>query len=180
MVGNPDSGPVGNTEGGGVSDGWWQATDGCWYPAEANPGAPWRGEVRGPDGELPPGPGWWLAADRRWYPPEMCPGQRYPEVVAVSVPVAAVLAAGERTAEPVRAVRADQYLGARLEDERRRATTVITAAAVAIVAGATTMSSAGDAGTGALLGRLGLLPLLAGGVFAAIGGVQYLRSQLDR
>ena len=38
--------------------GWWQASDGNWYP---------------PDGE-PHGPGWWQASDGKWYPPTPTPG----------------------------------------------------------------------------------------------------------
>ena len=35
--------------------GWWQASDGKWYPPK--------------ESEQPPAPGWWLAADGKWYPP---------------------------------------------------------------------------------------------------------------
>jgi hypothetical protein len=35
--------------------GWWQASDGKWYP---------------PADTEQPGPGWWLASDGNWYPPE--------------------------------------------------------------------------------------------------------------
>jgi hypothetical protein len=36
--------------------GWWQASDGKWYPPK--------------EAESPPAPGWWLAADGKWYPPK--------------------------------------------------------------------------------------------------------------
>jgi hypothetical protein len=35
--------------------GWWEASDGKWYPPK--------------ESEQPPAPGWWLAADGKWYPP---------------------------------------------------------------------------------------------------------------
>jgi len=38
--------------------GWWQATDGKWYPPERHAAYP------------PPRPDWWLASDLKWYPPE--------------------------------------------------------------------------------------------------------------
>lgn len=37
--------------------GWWQASDGKWYPPR--------------ESDEPPGPGWWLASDGKWYPPEL-------------------------------------------------------------------------------------------------------------
>ena len=41
--------------------GWWQASDGKWYPPEARPGG-----------------GWWQASDGKWYPPEARPGGGWP------------------------------------------------------------------------------------------------------
>jgi hypothetical protein len=41
--------------------GWWQASDGNWYPPEAHPDPSRR-------------PGWWQASDGNWYPPESQPG----------------------------------------------------------------------------------------------------------
>lgn len=38
--------------------GWWQASDGNWYPPETHP-----------DRAQPPAPGWWVASDGNWYPP---------------------------------------------------------------------------------------------------------------
>ena len=37
--------------------GWWQASDGRWYPPSDAPG-----------------PGWWQASDGQWYPPTSAPG----------------------------------------------------------------------------------------------------------
>ena len=62
--------------------GWWRASDGYWYPAEARPGELWTGVVRGPRGEQPPGPGWWLASDYQWYPPDARPGELWYDPVA--------------------------------------------------------------------------------------------------
>lgn len=41
--------------------GWWQASDGRWYPPDAR---------QVPD----PNAGWWQASDGRWYPPTARPG----------------------------------------------------------------------------------------------------------
>jgi TM2 domain-containing membrane protein YozV len=66
-------------------DGWWQASDGKWYPPTQAPG-----ETSAPAGvgatydaggaaaaaptaqagAQPPGPGWWMASDGNWYPPQ--------------------------------------------------------------------------------------------------------------
>jgi hypothetical protein len=62
--------------------GWWQASDGRWYPPKESDEAPAPGWWLAADGrwyppvesEAPPEPGWWLAADGRWYPPETTPG----------------------------------------------------------------------------------------------------------
>jgi hypothetical protein len=45
--------------------GWWQASDGKWYPPQpqAQPVAP-------PANSVAPGPGWWQASDGNWYPPQ--------------------------------------------------------------------------------------------------------------
>ncbi len=43
--------------------GWWEASDGKWYPPK--------------ESDQAPAPGWWLAADGKWYPPveaERAPG----------------------------------------------------------------------------------------------------------
>lgn len=48
--------------------GWWQASDGNWYPPDAQPGALPPPPVRQP--EVPPGEGWWKATDGNWYPPK--------------------------------------------------------------------------------------------------------------
>jgi len=58
--------------------GWWQASDGRWYPPKESEEAPEPGWWLAADGRWyppvesadPPEPGWWLAADGRWYPPE--------------------------------------------------------------------------------------------------------------
>lgn len=36
--------------------GWWQASDGKWYPPDQSPA-----------------PGWWQASDGKWYPPDQAP-----------------------------------------------------------------------------------------------------------
>src|SRR4051794_8246353 len=43
--------------------GWWQASDGKWYPPE-----PWE--------DPSPPPGWWQAEDGQWYPPDEHPDPR--------------------------------------------------------------------------------------------------------
>jgi uncharacterized RDD family membrane protein YckC len=58
--------------------GWWQASDGRWYPPEQAPGAtpsaaPSGGAARGP-APGPLGPGWWQASDGQWYAPEQATG----------------------------------------------------------------------------------------------------------
>ncbi|MCU0269454.1 MAG: hypothetical protein MUF83_12530 [Acidimicrobiales bacterium] len=40
--------------------GWWQASDGRWYPPR--------------ESDEPPAPDWWLASDGRWYPPREADG----------------------------------------------------------------------------------------------------------
>lgn len=58
--------------------GWWQASDGKWYPPKEASEAPAPGWWLASDGkwyppkeaEKPPKPGWWLAADGKWYPPQ--------------------------------------------------------------------------------------------------------------
>jgi len=67
---------------GDSEQGWWRASDGYWYPAEARPGQLWTGKVIGPHGEEPPGPGWWLASDYQWYPPDARPGELWLDPVA--------------------------------------------------------------------------------------------------
>ncbi len=58
--------------------GWWQASDGKWYPPKDAEKAPAPGWWLASDGkwyppiesEQAPKPGWWLAADGKWYAPE--------------------------------------------------------------------------------------------------------------
>ena len=50
-------------------DGWWQASDGNWYPPESHP-------------DYRPPPGWWLASDGYWYPPEQHPDAEAAEPAA--------------------------------------------------------------------------------------------------
>ena len=62
--------------------GWWQASDGRWYPPEQAPGAtpapaPDAGAALGP-APSPLGPGWWQASDGQWYAPEQAPGAAPP------------------------------------------------------------------------------------------------------
>jgi hypothetical protein len=60
-----------------MGPGWWQASDGKWYPPRESDEAPEAGWWLAADGkwyppseaESPPEPGWWLAADGKWYPP---------------------------------------------------------------------------------------------------------------
>lgn len=52
--------------------GWWQASDGNWYPPETHPN---HGE--------PPAPGWWIASDGNWYPPQ---GQATPPTAQPAAP----------------------------------------------------------------------------------------------
>jgi hypothetical protein len=61
--------------------GWWQATDGKWYPPEALAAAQAAAQSAAPAPERtdasppaatadgPPAPGWWKASDGNWYPP---------------------------------------------------------------------------------------------------------------
>ncbi len=46
-----------------VGPGWWQASDGRWYPLHLHPQAAERS-----DAHVSP-EGWWQASDGRWYPP---------------------------------------------------------------------------------------------------------------
>ena len=58
--------------------GWWEASDGKWYPPKESDQAPAPGWWLAADGKWyppveasePPTPGWWLAADGKWYPPQ--------------------------------------------------------------------------------------------------------------
>ena len=54
--------------------GWWQATDGQWYPPETHPEHRTSGAEPAPN----PGPGWWMAADGNLYPPETHPAHDDP------------------------------------------------------------------------------------------------------
>src|SRR5664280_760081 len=59
--------------------GWWQASDGKWYPPQ-----PQQNPAPAPTGaDTPLGPGWWQATDGKWYPPQ--PG--FPGQVAPKKPV---------------------------------------------------------------------------------------------
>jgi len=57
--------------------GWWQASDGQWYPPADDAQAPGDGWWLASDGQWyppaddaqAPGDGWWLASDGNWYPP---------------------------------------------------------------------------------------------------------------
>jgi hypothetical protein len=78
--------------------GYWQASDGNWYPPEQRPGTPPPpaapvaspyGATTAPIGETfpsatqpaPPAPGYWQASDGNWYPPpEQRPGTSPPGV----------------------------------------------------------------------------------------------------
>jgi hypothetical protein len=60
-------------------EGWWQASDGRWYPPEQHPDAQ-RAAAQEPtpsgpppEPDVPPAEGWWKASDGRWYPPEQHP-----------------------------------------------------------------------------------------------------------
>jgi len=75
-----------------MNRGWWQASDGNWYPPELHPDRRERADfvpphrrrriLDNPFGlpetmQPPEGdglPGWWQASDGNWYPPEMRPG----------------------------------------------------------------------------------------------------------
>ena len=48
--------------------GWWQASDGKWYPPQ--------------DAAQAPAPGWWLASDGKWYPPRESDEPPAPRLVA--------------------------------------------------------------------------------------------------
>jgi hypothetical protein len=48
--------------------GWWEASDGKWYPPK--------------ESDQPPAPGWWLAADGKWYPPEDHPDAKAGQATA--------------------------------------------------------------------------------------------------
>jgi hypothetical protein len=58
--------------------GWWEASDGKWYPPKESDQPPAPGWWLAADGKWyppversePPAPGWWLAADGKWYPPQ--------------------------------------------------------------------------------------------------------------
>ncbi len=94
--------------------GWWQASDGKWYPPQDAARAPAPGWWLASDGEWyppreseeAPHPGWWLAADGKWYPPnsdtgaDPTPGEPEPgpETVAESASEARVARAPRRVA----------------------------------------------------------------------------------
>ncbi len=99
-----------------LGGGWWQASDGRWYPpASANggdrtPGPPFNGRVdevvapveviaNGGTVITPPGArvaanGWWLASDGNWYPPELHPSRVHQAPPPPRVPPAAAPSPG--------------------------------------------------------------------------------------
>ena len=82
--------------------GWWQASDGHWYPPEQHPSR--RGG---------PGAGWWQASDGQWYRPEQHPDPAHRATFADPAPPArpgpaaphptAPLAAASRPTAPLTA-----------------------------------------------------------------------------
>lgn len=79
---------------GSPGDGWWQASDGRWYPPRDGDAPPGPGWWRASDGRWypprrdgkPPAPGWWLASNGRWYPPEKAPGRADPKAAPATEP----------------------------------------------------------------------------------------------
>jgi len=61
--------------------GWWQASDGHWYPPEQLPSP------------VSPQPGWWQASDGRWYPPAGQPIVTYVAPSGNGIAVAALCCA---------------------------------------------------------------------------------------
>ncbi|MGA8681792.1 MAG: hypothetical protein WB592_15030, partial [Acidimicrobiales bacterium] len=55
-----------------MGEGWWIASDGKWYPANAHPDAPTQ-QSPVSESDLPPAEGWWKASDGNWYAPELHP-----------------------------------------------------------------------------------------------------------
>ncbi len=108
--------------------GWWQASDGKWYPPQDAAQAPAPGWWLASDGEWyppretaeAPHPDWWLAADGKWYAPEPdpvagLPRQPEPTAVAPAVPDARAARAPRRVAEvnqPVESATAPLLSGA--------------------------------------------------------------------
>jgi hypothetical protein len=80
-------------------DGWWQASDGRWYPPDTQPG-------EGPGGPQAPPAGWYQDEDGSWHPPqapngapEPTPGRPAPRsgarrgaVIALAIAAVAVIA----------------------------------------------------------------------------------------
>ncbi len=70
-----------------MGPGWWEASDGKWYPPRESDEAPAPGWWLAADGkwyppadaDTPPEPGWWLAADGKWYPPADADHEPEPE-----------------------------------------------------------------------------------------------------
>lgn len=86
--------------------GWWQASDGRWYPPSEGTAPPEPGWWLASDGrwyppaDEPPAPGWWLASDGQWYPP----ADDVPSSATSSAPAAEpVVAAAPATVAPVAA-----------------------------------------------------------------------------
>ena len=73
--------------GAGAANGWWQASDGNWYPPQASEGW-WQAS----DGQwYPPhaSEGWWQASDGQWYPPSARPATPTPAPAPAPVPASA-------------------------------------------------------------------------------------------
>jgi hypothetical protein len=182
--------------------GWWQASDGYWYPPDARPDMPWHGDARGPNGELAPGPGWWLASDYQWYPPDARPGEVWADPVAVvpgqtrssdpSRPYASVRpvpmptspsegGAGVADAGPVNHAVARRSSSGRLDDAAAAAGLDVVKGLVVVFAGmlvlAATKSLSGD---WSKVGLVAWLPIAAGFAYVAYGAIRFARSMANR
>jgi hypothetical protein len=180
-----------------AGNGWWQASDGYWYPPEARPDVLWQGEACGPHGEQPPGPGWWLASDYQWYPPDAKPGEAWADPVAVvpgegrpgrsRTPFATVRAVpmptepGEAGAGGGAAVSSAARSGGRIDDIAQTAGLDVVKGLVAIFAGMLVLAATkGLSGSWDRVGLVGWLPIAAGFVFVALGAVRFARSFTGR
>jgi hypothetical protein len=183
-----------------AGNGWWQASDGYWYPPDARPDVPWHGEACGPHGEQPPGPGWWLASDYQWYPPDARPGEVWADPVAVvpgegrtgrsGSPFASVRAvpmptepcgAGTGNAGTAAVPSAARSTGGRIDDIAQTAGLDVIKGLVAIFAGMLVLAATkGLSGSWERVGLVGWLPIAAGFVFVAFGAVRFARSFTGR
>jgi hypothetical protein len=184
-----------------AGNGWWQASDGYWYPPDARPDMPWQGEACGPHGEQPPGPGWWLASDYQWYPPDARPGEIWADPVAVvpgqgrsdrtASPFASVRGvpmptepgdAGEAAAAATAsAVRARSVSGGRIDDIAQAAGLDVVKGLVGVFAGMLVLAATkGLSGSWERVGLVGWLPIAAGFAFVALGAVRFARSFTGR